>query len=171
MLFRSEGVNSGTEIIVRLPLIVGTAAVDQPLAARPKRQRAERRVLIVDDNLPAAKLLSIVVRNLGNEVRVAGDGQEAIEVADSFQPEVVLMDLGMPRLDGYGAARYIRQQPWGQKMLLVALSGWGQEAHRKRAKDAGFDHHLVKPADPADIERLLDESKRSAFTDDVRQVD
>jgi CheY-like chemotaxis protein len=100
------------------------------------------------------------VEKLGNDVRVAYDGEQAIEVADRFQPDIVLMDLGMPKLDGYGAARHIRGQPWGQQMILIALSGWGQDGHKQRAKEAGFDHHLVKPADPAQLQRLLASAKQ-----------
>jgi CheY-like chemotaxis protein len=112
-------------------------------------------VLIVDDNQAAADLLSTVVERLGNEVRVAYDGQEAIGVAERFLPEIVLMDLAMPRLDGYDAARQMRAQPWGREIILVALSGWGQDGHKERAREAGFDLHLVKPADPEQLERLL----------------
>jgi CheY-like chemotaxis protein len=92
---------------------------------------------------------------LGHEVRTAGDGQEGFEVAEAFLPDVVLMDLGMPRMNGFEAARKIREQPWGQQMLLIALTGWGQAEDKQRTKEAGFDHHLVKPAEPAELQRLL----------------
>ncbi len=152
----SDGPGRGTEIRLRLPLSLEPA----PLAAQPgglpaMAGQCPRRVLIVDDNEAAADLLGQVVEKLGNDVRVAYDGEQAIEVADRFQPDIVLMDLGMPKLDGYGAARHIRGQPWGQQMILIALSGWGQDGHKQRAKEAGFDHHLVKPADPAQLQRLL----------------
>jgi CheY-like chemotaxis protein len=100
------------------------------------------------------------VEKPGNQVRVAYDGQEAVEVASVFQPDIVFMDLAMPKLDGYGAARHIRKQPWGQQMVLVAVSGWGQDGHKKLAQEAGFDHHLVKPADAAQLKRLLAGAKR-----------
>ena len=92
---------------------------------------------------------------MGHDTRTANDGFEAIEVADRFQPDVALLDLGMPRLNGYETARRMRQKPWGQGMLLVALTGWGQEADRRRSNDAGFNSHLIKPVDVAEIERLL----------------
>lgn len=154
---KSDGPGRGAEFRVRLPLVRAATASEQlPNGASSATERSPRRVLIVDDNEAAADLLSMVVGKLGNEVRVAYDGQQAIEAAVRFQPDVVLMDLGMPKLDGYGAARHIREQPWGQEMLLVALSGWGQDGHKKRSKEAGFDHHLVKPADPVQLQRLLD---------------
>jgi CheY-like chemotaxis protein len=115
-------------------------------------------VLIVDDNDASVTLLSLLVKNFGNDVRVARDGEEALDVARQFQPEVVFMDLGMPKLDGYGACRLIRQEPWGQQVMLVALTGWGQDAHRQRTKEAGFDYHLVKPADPNELRRLLSQT-------------
>jgi CheY-like chemotaxis protein len=100
------------------------------------------------------------MRKLGNEVCVAYDGLEAIAAAERFLPDVVLLDLGMPKLDGFGAARHIRQQAWGQDMLLVALTGWGQDADKQRTKSAGFDHHLVKPAGPDVLLHLLANAPR-----------
>ncbi len=100
-------------------------------------------------------MLSMIVKMLGNDVRKAYDGQEGIEVAEDFLPDVILMDIGMPKMNGYEAARHIRQQPWGNKVMLVALTGWGQEQDKQKTKDAGFDHHLVKPAEPAAIQKLI----------------
>jgi CheY-like chemotaxis protein len=104
----------------------------------------------------------MVIKSLGNDVRVAYNGQEAIEVAAEFLPEVVLMDLGMPKMNGFEAARHIRGQAWGQNMLLVALSGWGQEDDKRKTKEAGFDHHLTKPAEPAELRKLLAIPARNA---------
>lgn len=112
-------------------------------------------MLVVDDNDDAAELLSVVVEMLGNEVRTAGDGQSALDAAEEFLPDVVLMDLGMPKMDGYEAARRMRQQPWGKSLTLVALTGWGQAEDRRRTREAGFDHHLVKPADANALQALL----------------
>ena len=92
---------------------------------------------------------------MGHETRTANDGLEAMEVADQFQPDVALLDIGMPKLNGYETARRMRQKTWGREMLLVALTGWGQEADRRAFDDAGFNSHLVKPVDVAEIERLL----------------
>jgi CheY-like chemotaxis protein len=153
---RSEGPGRGAEFTIRLPILEETQAVaDPPDVPSETAGQCQRRVLIVDDNIDAVRVLSIVVKKMGNEVCVAYDGVEAIAAAEQFLPEVVLLDLGMPRLDGYGAARHIRQQPWGQEMTLIALTGWGQETDKQRTKAAGFDHHLVKPADPMELRRLL----------------
>lgn len=118
-------------------------------------EEAKIRVLIVDDNNAAAKMLSMVVKLMGNEVRVASDGLEAIEIAEEFRPDVVLMDIGMPRMNGNEAARHIRQQSWGQDILMIALTGWGQDEDKRQTKEAGFNHHLVKPADPAELRQLI----------------
>lgn len=134
---RSEGANQPSE-----------TQTDSP-------ERTKLRVLIVDDNKAAATMLKMVVKMLGNEAETAGDGEEAIATAAEFAPHIVLMDLGMPKMNGYEAARHIRQQPWGQKMLLVALTGWGQDEDRQRTAAAGFDHHLVKPAEPNDLQQLF----------------
>jgi CheY-like chemotaxis protein len=150
----SEGHGRGTEVCLRLPLMSG-AAQGQPAAEDGGYRSHPRRVLVVDDNQDAADMLAVVVEKFGHEVRVAYDGEQAIAVAGGFQPEIILMDLGMPKLDGYAAARHIRRQSWGQEVLLVALSGWGQDGHKKQAKEAGFDHHLVKPADATQLRQLL----------------
>ena len=154
---RSDGTGKGSEFTVRLPVLVEVPIEERVVDAPSAPQKTSRRVLVVDDNKAAADMLGMVVKMLGNEVRKAGDGKEAVEVAAEYLPDVVLMDLGMPRMSGYDAARYIRQQPWGQDMILIALTGWGQEEDRKRTSEVGFDHHLVKPADPAHLQRLLSE--------------
>jgi CheY-like chemotaxis protein len=106
---------------------------------------AHRRILVADDNLDAAESLALMLRLDGHEVRTAHDGIEAVQQAEAFDPEVVLLDLGMPRMDGYEAARHIRRTH--ADAMLIALTGWGQDQDRQRAREAGFDHHLVKPAD------------------------
>jgi CheY-like chemotaxis protein len=148
-----------------LPVLSETPAIaESPDVSGETPGYDQRRVLIVDDNVDAVRVLSLVVKKLGNEVCVAYDGVEAIAAAEQFLPEVVLLDLGMPRLDGYGAARHIRQQPWGQNMMLIALTGWGQDTDKQRTKAAGFDHHLVKPADPCELRRLLADGHRRTDT-------
>jgi CheY-like chemotaxis protein len=97
----------------------------------------------------------MMLRGLGNEVRTDDDGQQAVVWAGAFRPDLMLLDIGMPKLNVYETARRIREQPWGQDMTLVALSGWGQEEDKQQAAAAGFDAHLVKPVDPAALERLL----------------
>ena len=101
-----------------------------------------------------------MLRLAGHEVYATHDGQEAVEAAEWFQPEVALLDIGMPKLNGYAACRLIREQPWGRGVLLVALTGWGQEEDKRRAAEAGFDHHLTKPVDPAELEDLLARSRK-----------
>ncbi len=92
---------------------------------------------------------------MGNQARTAPDGLEALEIATAFQPNVIFLDIGMPKLNGYDAARRIRKEPWGKNIMLVALTGWGQEEDRRRSSEAGFDIHLVKPVDPKTIEKIL----------------
>lgn len=153
---KSEGPNKGSEFVVRLPVLAETTI--QPADTQPsERSKASTplRVLIVDDNSAALLALSIVVKMLGNEVRTAADGQEGVATASEFLPDIILMDIGMPKMNGYEAARAIRQHPWGAAIMLVALTGWGQEEDKRRAKEAGFDHHLVKPAEPSELQRLF----------------
>jgi signal transduction histidine kinase/response regulator of citrate/malate metabolism len=150
----SAGLHQGSEFLIRLPLLVD---VPEPLQAeplsRPPVQR--RRILVVDDNRDAATSLAELLVLMGHETRIAHDGLEAVQAAESFRPDVVLLDIGMPRLNGYEAARMIRQQLWGQDMLLVALTGWGQQEDRRKSGEAGFDAHLVKPANPVALMELL----------------
>jgi CheY-like chemotaxis protein len=115
----------------------------------------KRRVLIVDDNADALASLGMVVRALGSETFDAHDGLEAVESAGNLRPDVILMDIGMPRLNGYDAARRIRREPWGHNMLMVATTGWGKEEDRRRSKEAGFDLHMVKPIDISAVQEIL----------------
>ena len=117
---------------------------------------ALRRILVADDNADSAASMALLLEILGNEVRTAFDGLHAVEVAAEFRPDVILMDIGMPRLDGYDACRRIREQPWGQDVVLIALTGWGQEEDVRKSRDAGFNHHLVKPVEPATLGKLLE---------------
>src|SRR5690606_33255791 len=128
--------------------------VGQPASVAP------RRVLVVDDNEDAAKLLAQVLALQGHQTRTAGDGQQAIDVAAEFRPEVILMDIGMPRMDGYESVRQIRRQEWGQNMTVIALSGWGTHEDKRKSKEAGFDEHLVKPPAPEELNRILTTASR-----------
>ena len=114
-----------------------------------------KRVLVVDDNLDSAESLSLLLELMGHTVRTAHDGEEALAEADAFRPDLVLMDIGMPRMDGYEAARRLRQAPWAADTVLVALTGWGQDEDKRRSEEAGFDRHLIKPVDPTALEALL----------------
>jgi CheY-like chemotaxis protein len=157
----SAGRNRGTTFRIRLPSRVraGARKVQSPDAARPTAA-GRQRVLVVDDNEDALKSLSMLVSLMGNDVCQARDGLEAVEQAEQFRPDVVLMDIGMPRLNGYDAACRIRQQPWGMDIVLIATTGWGQEEDRRRTKAAGFDHHLVKPLDHNKLQVLLEQAPR-----------
>jgi CheY-like chemotaxis protein len=110
---------------------------------------------VADDNENAARILAMLLTALGNDVRLAYDGQAALELAAEFRPDVVLLDLGMPKLDGYETARRLREEPWGKAMVLAALTGWGQEEDKRRTKEAGFNHHFVKPVEARVLQQLL----------------
>ncbi|HEX7236866.1 MAG TPA: response regulator, partial [Gammaproteobacteria bacterium] len=116
---------------------------------------APHRILIADDNADSAESMGMLLRLMGNDVRIASDGLDAVEQAETFQPDIVLLDIGMPRLDGYEAARRIRSQQWGRDTLLVAVTGWGPSDDSEEATAAGFDCHFTKPLDPAELRRLV----------------
>ena len=153
----SEGPGRGSEFVVRLPILIDDQRKQQPSGSTGNEQPAPtaRRILVVDDNRDGAESLALLLRLAGNKTYTAHDGLEAVQAAESFRPDVVLLDIGLPKLNGRDAARRIREQPWGTKMALVALTGWGQEEDRRRSKEAGFDYHLVKPVNYADLTRLL----------------
>jgi CheY-like chemotaxis protein len=123
---------------------------------RPGKFGTSHRILVVDDNYDAAESMRVLLKLMGAEVRAAHDGFEALEVAASFRPEVVLLDIGMPKLHGYDTARRFRDEEWGKEMILVALTGWGREEDRRRAEEAGFNGHLTKPVQVGDLRQLLE---------------
>jgi PAS domain S-box-containing protein len=154
---RSEGLGHGSEFLVRLPLI-GQPTPEQPLESGNNEKVAavpKRRILVVDDNHDSAISLGMMLSLMGNETRIAHDGQEGLEAATAFRPDLLLLDIGLPKLNGYEVCRRIREQPWSKGMVIVALTGWGQEEDIRRSDEAGFNHHLVKPVDPAALEKLL----------------
>lgn len=151
---QSEGLNQGSTFTIKLPLPAPGEVQAAEQAQDPPSRRW--RVLIVDDNRAAAEMLGMVLESRGHETRVCFDGRQGVSLAAEFRPEVVLMDLGLPIVNGYEAAREIRQRPWGAKMILVALSGWGKDDDKRRSKEAGFDSHLVKPAEVIELELLLE---------------
>jgi signal transduction histidine kinase len=154
---QSEGEGRGSEFTVRLPLaVMPTTPKDAPSLPAVPASVPRHRILVVDDNVDAADSLGQLLELLGHEVRTAYDGETGVDTAEAFRPNVVLMDLGMPRVNGFEAARRIRQQAWGSKMALVALTGWGQSDDRQKSADAGFDHHLVKPVEAVTLMQLLD---------------
>ena len=162
---RSEGSGRGAEFTVRLPRV--TAAAPHAAGARDRTCRdgapIARRVLVADDNRDAAESMGMLLRLMGNEVRTVHDGIKAVEEAATFRPDVILLDIGMPRLNGYDAARLIREQRWSNGTMIVALTGWGQDEDKRRATEAGFDRHFTKPLDPAEL-REAHERLRTRLT-------
>jgi CheY-like chemotaxis protein len=150
----SEGPGLGARFTVRLPLVAGPV-MPQIALSPPAVQNRGQRVLVVDDNTDAAASLALLLQMEDYEVCTAEDGEEAIECARAFGPQVIFMDLDMPRLDGLEAARRIRTLPNGEYVHIVALTGWGQEADRQRTRDAGMDHHLVKPVSLDALQSVL----------------
>jgi signal transduction histidine kinase len=153
----SQGPGQGSEFLIRLPLRVrayrdATAMPDVPLH---EPGRPGHRILLADDNRDALESLATLLQCDGHEVRTAADGAEALEVAAECHPDIVLLDIGMPKLDGYEVARRIRAEPWGKSAVLIALTGWGQDEDRRRSREVGFDSHLVKPLDPEALSTLL----------------
>jgi signal transduction histidine kinase len=153
----SDGVGRGAEFTVRLPVMT------PPVAGLANRRRetgpvpdiAPQRILVADDNHDAAEALSLQLQLAGHDVRIAHDGVEALELATTFDPDIVLLDLGMPKMDGYETARQLRLRSSGRRLSLIALTGWGQQQDRDRTADAGFDAHLVKPVAEAQLFRAL----------------
>jgi PAS domain S-box-containing protein len=158
----SDGAGGGATFTVRLPLAEPAAIpVDSIRPSDPSLatvSSTSKRVLVVDDNVAAAKTLCMVIRKLGHSVCSADNGEQAVAVAREFLPDLIIMDIGMPVMDGHAAARAIRAEEWGQQMKLIALTGWGQESDLARSKESGFDQHLVKPVEPDRIRRILAET-------------
>ena len=153
---RSRGLGKGSEFVIRLPLAPAGHA-----ESTPARERAASagmpplRILVADDNQDSAESLAMLLTMMGHDVRTELDGAQAVETARAFQPQVVLLDLGMPRLNGYEAARRIRALPGGDEVVLIAQTGWSQPEDRRRSQEAGFDHHVVKPIPSGSLEKLL----------------
>jgi signal transduction histidine kinase len=154
---RSAGPGQGSEFVVRLPQQAADVPAQVRVAVLPETPRpaAKRRILVADDNRDAADSLAYMLRIAGHDVRTAYDGQQAIDVAETFRPALALVDIGMPRLNGYETARRLRKASFGDNLVLIALTGWGQPDDRNRSVAAGFNHHVVKPVDPSMLERLL----------------
>ncbi|HSV46836.1 MAG TPA: PAS domain-containing protein [Ramlibacter sp.] len=151
----SAGPEQGSEFVLRLPLSPARAAAAGAGAAPLPAAQPGQQVLVVDDNRDSADTLAEVLRIMGWRAVTAYDGQDGLEKAQALRPDAVVLDLGMPRLNGYDACRQLREQPWGRGMVVVAVSGWGQKEDRRRSKEAGFDAHLVKPVSPAALVQAL----------------
>lgn len=161
----SAGAGQGSEFVVRLPALdrpdlPPEASKNEPMPATP------HRILVVDDNRDAAESLAKLLELAGNETHVASDGLEGVREAERLKPDLVLLDIGLPKLNGYDACRRIRDQPWSKQTTLIALTGWGQEEDRQKAREAGFDSHLVKPLDYDALMRVLDSLTTSANAKD-----
>ncbi|HJU43957.1 MAG TPA: ATP-binding protein [Vicinamibacterales bacterium] len=153
---RSAGPGRGSEFVIRLPVLRGVT-VDGTITMPPPASHflVSRRVLVVDDNADSAESLALLLRIEGHLVETAYDGYRAVELAERFQPDAILLDLGMPGMNGYDVCEQIRSQPWGESVLMVAQTGWGQAQDRARTLEAGFDAHLTKPIDPAAVQEML----------------
>ena len=150
----SDGPGQGSEFVVRLPLLEWPARPSAPpVETRPGLNST--RVLVVDDNEDSAESLGMLLRSLGADVRTVNDGLSALALVEEFKPDVVLLDIGMPGMDGYEVARRIRDRADNRELMLIALTGWGQEEDRRRSFRAGFDHHLVKPTDIDALRALM----------------
>jgi CheY-like chemotaxis protein len=150
---RSEGEGRGSEFEVRLPVLTRTPSLTAPRHLQVNGHA--RRVLVVDDNEDAAVSLAMLLDLGGNETRLAHDGEAALAAAESFRPDLILLDIGMPRMSGHEVCRRLREEPWGRDIKVIALTGWGQEQDRRKSAEAGFDGHLVKPVDPATLSELV----------------
>jgi PAS domain S-box-containing protein len=158
----SDGPGKGSEFTLRLPILAeapqAAAAIPSSLAAAPA---SARRILVVDDNEDSATSLAMLLKITGNETHTAHDGLAALDAAETLRPEVILLDIGLPKLNGHDVCRRIRQQPWGKSVVVIAMTGWGQDEDRRKSRDNGFDHHLVKPVDYAALMKFLTAPSRS----------
>jgi CheY-like chemotaxis protein len=158
---RSEGPGKGSTFVVRLPVAQAAPGPPRTDVVAPGAAAPRRRVLVVDDNRDGAATLAMVLSLSGHDARTAHDGLEAVEVAEAFRPDVIVLDIGLPKLNGYDACRRIRERPWGKGAVIVAATGWGQEDDVRRSKEAGFDHHLIKPVDLPALAELLASAGRA----------
>jgi PAS domain S-box-containing protein len=151
---RSEGERRGSEFVVTLPRFGATSSTEAGPAER-ERAPAARRILVVDDNHDSALTLAMMLELMGHETETAHDGHAALAAADRYRPDTILLDIGMPDLSGYEVAALLRQQAWAKDMILIALTGWGQDRDKERSREAGFDFHLVKPVEPRTLQAML----------------
>jgi len=156
---RSEGPGKGSEFVVRLPIVVDrtymSTTTDTDDDNTNAKSSSDLCILVVDDNREAASSLAILLETMGNNVRIAHDGEEAVKAAAEFRPHVVLCDIGMPKMNGYEAARTIRREPWGKHMTLIAVTGWGSDEDKRKSEAAGFDLHMVKPVNLQALMKLV----------------
>jgi CheY-like chemotaxis protein/nitrogen-specific signal transduction histidine kinase len=159
----SAGIGRGSEFIVSLPVATSDARVERVVADQAKMSAiGRRRVLVIDDNIDAADMTALLLTGLGCDVQTAYDGETGSRAAESFRPDIVLLDLGLPDIDGHQVSRRIRDSAWGRTTRLIAVSGWGREEDRQRSKDAGFDGHLTKPVEPEALIQLIRDAPGTA---------
>jgi signal transduction histidine kinase/CheY-like chemotaxis protein len=168
----SEGEGRGSKFILRLPALVEKPAAEEPpsIGIRPAMAGKRRRILVVDDNKDAARSLAMLLKLQGHEIQMAGDGEEAVQRAVEFNAEVILLDIGLPKLNGYDACRAIRKLRGDNQPVVFALTGWGQEEDRRRSKEAGFDSHIVKPVDYQALVAMLESlssGRNAGITSDI----
>ena len=159
---RSAGEGGGSEFVVRLPVLSAPSEAARSRADVARESPVGRRILIVDDNRDSADSLAMLLEITNNKTYMAHDGVEALEAIEKHRPEVVLLDIGLPKLDGHEVCRRVREQPWGKDILIIALTGWGQDADRRKSHEAGFNGHLVKPIDYDKLLALLSELTNGA---------
>jgi CheY-like chemotaxis protein len=152
---RSAGAGKGSQFIVRLPVAMEETERGRQARAQDHKQNSKRRILIVDDNRDSAESLALLLTLAGNETHVAYDGKQALALAERQRPDVILLDIGLPKLNGYDVCRSMRDQAWGKNCMIAAMTGWGQDEDRRKSSAAGFDAHLVKPVAPGDLFKLL----------------
>jgi CheY-like chemotaxis protein len=157
----SDGVGKGTTVTIRLPRIEPPQIIAKPAPA----VIGSRRVLVVDDSTDAADSLAMLLELEGHKTIIAHDGPSALDAAERHRPDVMLLDIGLPRMNGYDVGRAVRREPWGATLTLIALTGWGQAEDRRRSQEAGFDGHLVKPVDPATLLELLAQPRAKMSAD------
>jgi CheY-like chemotaxis protein/two-component sensor histidine kinase len=155
----SDGPGRGSAFVVTMPLATSAQPRGAPAPNDPARVAGQ--IVVIDDNVDAAATLAMLVEQLGGTAHVAHDAESGLAAVSAFQPDIVFLDIGMPRMDGYQVCRRIRQQPAARHIMVIAVTGWGQSQDKQRALDAGFDAHLTKPVDPAVLERVLAASGRS----------
>jgi len=163
---RSDGLGKGSEFAVRLPVQAKphqSLSKDSTGSRQHTNKSQRRRILIADDNADVVESFQLMLQMLGHEVDTALDGLEAVSKAEQFQPDVIVLDVGMPGLDGLEAARRIRRQLNGKQVILIAVTGWGNDSNKRESAEAGFDVHLVKPVDPMTIVNVLDKIRAGAM--------
>jgi PAS domain S-box-containing protein len=156
----SAGAGKGSSFVVRLPVSRGVPVREKPSPTDGAAFGPRRRILVVDDNRDGASSLAMLLAVMGHDTRIAHDGLEGVELAEAFRPDLIVLDIGLPKLNGLDACRRIREQPWAKNVVIAAATGWGQDEDRRRTEEAGFDHHLVKPVDAAALEKLAANGSR-----------